>query len=102
MNYADEATRMWDLAVQEEMKVNWIKDDLRPLAERNVDSKTRQITPTTVQRNLLIDLELRRLCEESIARNDAIGMNQFLREKAQTLALLALVHGHEPSREQVP
>lgn len=95
MNYADEATKFLDEANEAEKAATWRSDELLKKADR----ETRKMWPEAENLDLLIEIAHDRVKEGDRRYKKHVGTNQWMLQKATANGILALVHGHTPSKE---
>jgi hypothetical protein len=95
VNYADEATKFLDEANEAEKAALWRSEALESIAESAVAARS---WPKGSDVGQLVANELRRLkANDHDGYQKFVGTNQWMLNKATANALLALVHGHEPT-----
>jgi len=97
MNYADQATQLWEQRAILEDGINVMTAYNKEIAQARWD-RLSETARKMVNKSQWLAREMSVVNEKDLVRAGLIDDDKFARDKANTLALLALVHGHKPTK----
>jgi len=99
MNYADQAAELWKQREILEIHINEMTAYNKEIAQARWD-RLSETARKMVNKSQWLAREIGVINEKDLVRAGMIDDDKFARDKANTLALLALVHGHKPTKGQ--